>query len=164
MVIKKNKIKLGKALVRCEGTDITFVTTSWMAIEAKKASEVLKKRGICAEIIDVRSISPFDSETVINSVRKTKRCIVADYDWVFNGFSAEIASQISHHCFKELKAPVERLGFEFVPCPTARNLENLFYPSAVNLIRTTEKMLGLNEADLTNESFFSYENKFKGPF
>ncbi len=163
-VNKSKKVKLGECLVRKQGKDITFVTTSWMAIEAAKAAEVLEKRGISVEIVDVRSISPFDAQTVIDSVRKTKRCIVADYDWVFNGFSAEVASQVSHECFKELKSPVERLGFEFVPCPTTRPLENLFYPSAVSLIRMTEKMLDLTEMDLSNETFFSYENKFKGPF
>ncbi len=163
-VDKNHKVSIGKALVRQTGTDITFVTTSWMAIEAAKAAEVLAKRGISVEIVDALSISPFDAQTVIDSVRKTKHCIVADYDWVFNGFSAEVASQVSKACFYDLKRPIERVGFEFVPCPTTRPLENLFYPSAVTLIRQTEKTLGLDTSDLSSEAFFSYENKFKGPF
>ena len=158
------KVDLGVANVKRVGRDISFITTSWMAVEAIKAADVLARRGIMAEVVDIRTVAPYDFKTVNSSVRKTKHCIVADYDWTFSGFSAEIASQVGHACFDVLKKPIERIGFEHVPCPTTRPLENLFYPSAVNLIRKTEEMLGLDSVDLTGESFYSYENKFKGPF
>jgi pyruvate/2-oxoglutarate/acetoin dehydrogenase E1 component len=163
-VDKGIRVPLGQAHVLRQGKDLTLVTTSWMAIEAMQAADILARSGIQAEVIDVRSIYPLDSETILNSVRKTGRCVVADYDWVFCGFSAELAAQISHDCFKSLKAPVERLGFEHVPCPTTRPLENLFYPSAETIVRSAEKILELKPADLSGDKFYSYENKFKGPF
>lgn len=163
-VDKDVKVPLGKANILRKGKDVTLVTTSWMAIEAMQAADILARSGIQAEVIDVRSIYPLDSETILESVRKTGRCIIGDYDWTFCGFSAELAAIVSHDCFKTLKSPVERVGFEHVPCPTTRPLENLFYPSAEHLVRCTEKMLEAKPADLSNDKFYSYENKFKGPF
>src|SRR5665213_2190360 len=157
-VDKDIKVPLGKAHVLRQGKDISIVTTSWMSVEAMQAADILARAGIQAEVIDVRSIAPLDSQMIIQSVNKTGRCIVADYDWVFCGFGAELAAQVSHDCFKTLKAPVERLGFEHVPCPTTRPLENLFYPSAEHLVRRTEKMLELKPTDLSKDTFYSYEN------
>jgi pyruvate dehydrogenase E1 component beta subunit len=156
---------LGRSQVKKTGKDITVVSTSWMTVEAIKAAEVLeKKHKVSVEVVDVRSVVPLDSETIIGSVKKTGHCIVADYDWVFCGFSGELAAQVSYACHGQLKKPVERLGFQHVPCPTTRPLENMFYPSAVSIIRATENILGLSPADLSGEYFYSYENKFKGPF
>jgi acetoin:2,6-dichlorophenolindophenol oxidoreductase subunit beta len=163
-VDKTASYPLGKALVRKEGTDLTVLTTSWMTVEAFKAAEVLAKRGVSLEVVDVRSIAPLDTATIVESVEKTKRCLVADYDWVYCGFGAELAAQVNYHCFGQLKNPVERIGFQPVPCPTTRPLENLFYPSAVSIIRSAEKMLGLSPDDLSGEVFYSYEEKFRGPF
>ncbi|MFN0118243.1 MAG: alpha-ketoacid dehydrogenase subunit beta [Elusimicrobiota bacterium] len=151
-------------MIRLEGKDLTVVTTSWMSIEAIKAAEVLAKRGIKLEVIDIRGVAPFQVEKIVASVQKTKHCIVADYDWVFSGFSAEVASQIHDKCFGVLKKPVRRLGFAHVPCPTTRPLENKFYSSAVDIIKTTEELLGLSPTDISGEIFYSYEQKFKGPF
>lgn len=158
------KQNLGTAHVYRDGTDLTVVTTTWMTVEALKAAEILKRRGVSLEIVDARSIAPLDMETIGESVNKTGRCIVADYDWTYCGFSAEVAAQISTHCFEKLKAPVARLGFQHVHCPTTRPLENLYYPSAIEIIREAERMMGLSPTDLSAETFFSYENKFKGPF
>lgn len=158
------KIPLGLSHVKREGKDISLITTSWMTVEALKAREVLEKRGVSLEVVDVRSIAPMDVQTMTESVKKTGRCIVADYDWEFCGFGAEMASVISHECFGLLKKPVERLGFAHTPCPTTRVLENEFYPSAVHMIRAAEKMLGLSKTDLSGENFYSWEQRFKGPF
>jgi pyruvate/2-oxoglutarate/acetoin dehydrogenase E1 component len=157
-------IPIGKSLVKREGHDVTIVTTSWMMVEALKAREILERRNISIEIVDVRSIQPFDSETVVKSVKKTRRCIVADYDWSYCGFSAEVATIVHRECFKELIAPVERIGFAHTPCPTTRPLENAFYPNAATLVRAIEKIMGLSEMDLSEEKFYSWEEKFKGPF
>ena len=158
-------VPIGKASVVREGTDITVVAVSWMNVEALKASEILqRKHDVEMEIIDPRTVYPLDEETIAVSVKKTGHCIVADYDWVFCGFSAEIAAMVSERCFKELKSPVSRLGFAHTPCPTTRPLENKFYPSAVEIIRMVENRLALVPANLSEEEFFSYENKFKGPF
>lgn len=155
---------LGQPIVRRSGTAATVVCTSWMNIEAQKAAEILSKRGIDIEIIDVLTVAPLNDQLIIQSVNKTKRCLIADYDWIFCGFGAELAARISHHCFNILEHPVERLGFAHVPCPTTRPLENLFYPSAVTIIRTIEKMMRIGETDLSGETFFTYESNFKGPF
>lgn len=157
-------IPLGVPAIRRRGDAVTVVCTSWMTVEALKASEVLSRNGVELEVIDTRAVTPLDIAPILASVGKTGRCIVADYDWSFCGFAAELAARISHDEFSLLRSPVERLGFTHVPCPTTRPLENLFYPSAVSIIRTTERMLGLPEADLRGESFYSYEQKFRGPF
>lgn len=157
-------IPIGKPNIIKKGKDITIVATSWMNIEALKASEILEKHGIVCEVIDARTINPLDYESIYSSVEKTHHCLVADYDWVYCGFSAEVAARVSEVCFSELKSPVVRIGFAPTPCPTTRPLENKFYPNAITIIRTVEKMFKLQPIDLTGEEFYSYENKFKGPF
>lgn len=163
-VDEEKEIPIGPPAVIRPGKSATVLATSWMNIEAMKAAEVLSRRGVELEILNVRTIAPLQGEPLFESVRRTGRCIIADYDWTFCGFSAELAAQVHRECFKELKGPVERLGFAHVPCPTTRPLENLFYPSAVGIIRAAERMLGLPDQDLSGESFYSYEHKFKGPF
>lgn len=155
---------LGTAAVRRTGKDISLVCTSWMTVEALKAAEVLSRHGIDCEVIDVRSISPYDSGTVNQSVKKTGHCLVADYDWVFSGFSGEIAAQVSEACFGSLRQPVKRLGFAWAPCPTTRPLENRFFSGAREIIRATESLLGKPAADLQGEEFYSHEKRFRGPF
>jgi len=158
-------IPLGKAEIAREGLDFTVIAVSWMVVEALKAAEVMqRKHGVTVEVVDPRTAVPLDSETLIASVTKTGRCLVADYDWAFCGFSAEIAALISEHCFGALKAPVCRLGFAHSPCPTTRPLENRFYPGAIDIIRLIEARMQLAPADLFDERFFTYENRFKGPF
>lgn len=157
-------IPIGEASVLRKGSDITLVAVSWMNVEALKASEILSKRGISVEIVDPRTIAPFNDELIVESVNKTGYCIVADNDWLHCGFSAEAAARVSQKCFGSLKAPVQRIGFASTPCPTARHLENEFYANAVNIIRQIEQMLNLTPTDLSGEEFYSYEKKFKGPF
>ena len=158
-------LPLGKPSLLQKGDNLTVVATSWMNVEAMRAAEVLKKyHGTNVEIIDPRTIAPLDYEMIYDSVNKTKHCIVADYDWLYCGFSAEVAARISEHCFNKLQAPVARVGFSPTPCPTTRPLENKFYSNAVDIIRLVEKILDLKPADLAKEEFYSYENKFKGPF
>jgi acetoin:2,6-dichlorophenolindophenol oxidoreductase subunit beta len=147
-----------------QGKDITLVATSWMNVEALKASEILSRRGVSIEIVDPRTIAPFDDGLIIKSVSKTGRCIVADNDWLNYGFSAEAAARVSEKCFGKLKSPVVRIGFAPTPCPTARHLENEFYPNAITIIRSVEKMLNMEPTDLSQEDFYSHERRFKGPF
>jgi len=75
-----------------------------------------------------------------------------------------VAARVSEKCFGRLKSPVRRLGFAHVPCPTARHLENEFYPNAVHIVRAVEEKLGLDATDLGGENFYSHENRFRGPF
>jgi pyruvate/2-oxoglutarate/acetoin dehydrogenase E1 component len=153
----------GPAVVRA-GSDATVACTSWMTIEAMKAAEVLDRHSINIEVIDMRTVAPLDEGIVASSIAKTGHCLIADYDWLYAGFSAELAARLAHRCFGALRKPIERIGFAPVPCPTTRPLENLFYPSAVQIIRAVERLLDLDSIDLSQESFYSYEERFKGPF
>lgn len=158
-------VPIGKGNILRKGSDLTIVATSWMNVEAFKAAEILSnKQGVEIEIVDPRTIAPLDEELILESVEKTGHCIVADNDWVFCGFSAEVAAIVSEKCFGRLKSSVQRIGFAHTPCPTVRVLENEFYPNAINIIRMVEEKLGLNPTDLTGENFYSHEKKFFGPF
>ncbi len=157
-------IPLGKSQVLREGDDITIVATSWMNIEALKAAEVLEQRGVSVEVVDPRTIAPFDDSLAVSSVNKTGRCIVADIAWVNCGFGAEVATRVYEKCFGRLKSPVTRIGFAHTPCPTGRELEKEFYPNAIDIIRAVEEKLDLSPTDLEREEFYSHELRFKGPF
>jgi len=162
---KDFSVPIGEPNILKSGKDITILTTSWMTIEGLKSAELLKKHhGVEAEIIDVRTIAPLNYQKIYNSVFKTRRCVVVDYDWLEFGFSAEASTNIYANCFQKLKSPVERLGFAFTPCPTTQPLEDAFYPTATSIIRKVETMLKLKKSNLTNEIFYDYKNKFKGPF
>ena len=158
-------IPLDKSNKLRDGKDVTVISTSWMNVEALKAAEVLKRRiDVDLEIIDPRSISSLDIDPIAASVLKTHKCIVADNDWSYCGFSAELSSQIYERCSRVLDCPIDRIGFAHTPCPTVRHLEDAFYPNAIKIIRSVEKMMGMGEMDLSGEEFYSHENKFKGPF
>jgi len=157
-------IPLGEPNILHSGNNVTVVATSWMNVEALKAAEVMQKHGISVEVVDPRTISPLNDKLILESVKKTGHCIVADNDWLNCGFSAEVAARVSESCFKDLKSPVSRIGFAETPCPTTRPLENNFYPNAIDIIKSIESKLELQPIDLSNEEFYSYENKFRGPF
>ena len=156
-------IPLGKGNILRHGKDITVIATSWMCVEAMKAADILAREGVSMEIIDPRTIAPFDDSLAVESVRKTGHCIVADNDWLDCGFSAEVAARVSEKCFGQLKSPVKRIGFAPTPCPTVRCLENEFYPNAAKIIRAVEERLKLKPIDLSKEDFYSHERRFKGP-
>jgi pyruvate/2-oxoglutarate/acetoin dehydrogenase E1 component len=158
------EIPLGKANILRKGADCTIVATSWMNVEALKAAEVLSRLGIELEIIDPRTIAPLDDSLIIQSVKKTGHCIVAEHDWVECGFTAEVAALVSEKCFGQLKSPVSRIGFPPTHTPTVRHLENEFYPNAIDIVRKVEQKLGLPHTDLSGEDFYSHEKRFKGPF
>jgi pyruvate dehydrogenase E1 component beta subunit len=162
--IESAGIPLGTARILREGRDATVVATSWMAVEALRAAEILHERGIELEVIDPRTIVPLDVECITTSVRRTQHCVVADNDWTFCGFSAEVAATVSERCFGALQHPVTRVGWPSVPCPTARSLEELFYPSARDIVRAVEAQLDLEPMNLKDVVFYSDENRFRGPF
>ncbi len=157
------ELPLGVGRILRPGTDITIVGISWMNVEALKAAEIMARRGVAVEVIDPRTLAPLDTDLIVESVRRTGRCLVADCDWVYSGFSAEIAAQVSEACFGVLKGPVRRIGFAQTPCPTVRELENEFYANAEDIVREVERMLSLEMADLSGEDFYSHERRFKGP-
>lgn len=161
--VSEEPFPLDKSRYLRRGSDVTVIATSWMNVEAIKAAKILAKRGIEIEIINACSATSLDP-ICIESVRKTGRCIIADNDWLYCGLSAEISSYIYENTFGSLLHPISRIGFSHTPCPCSRPLESKFYPNAINIIREVEKMMELDVTDLSGENFYSYEEKFRGPF
>ncbi len=152
---------LGKAMIRREGKDITIVANSYMVVECMRAAEILKEQGIEAEVIDPVSLVPLDIETIINSVHKTGRLLVADCGWTTCGVSAEIAALVGEKAFGALKHPIRRIGNEQVPCPVSKPLENLFYPDLRRIVSLVCEMMN---RDLPEQEISLVAHKFKGPF
>lgn len=123
------KIPLGKARVATEGKDITIVSYSSMYHRCMGALEAMNAAGVSAEIIDLRTIQPWDQETVINSVEKTGRCLIVHEAVKPFGVGAEIAATVQERCFGKLKAPVGRVASPFAPVPFAKPLEDAFIPN-----------------------------------
>ena len=158
-------VPIGEGNILRRGNDVTVVATSWMNVEALKAAEILKRRaGVDVEVVDPRTIAPLDENLIVESVKKTGHCIIADNDWVHCGFGAEVAARVAEKCFGHLKSPVKRIGWAHTPCPTVRMLENKFYSNAEDIIKFVESALQLPPTDLSGEEFYSHEKHFMGPF
>lgn len=132
---KPYAVPFGKGVVRKAGKDITIVAVSYMVVEALRAADELKKNGIDAEIIDLRTLKPFDEELILNSVKKTGRLIIADTGWQTGGVSAEISAVIAEKGFDWLKKPVRRVACPDVPTPASHVLEEAFYPTHQDVLR-----------------------------
>lgn len=117
-------IPFGVADVKREGTDCTVVATSRTVLMALKAAEILEKEGISVEVVDPRTLFPLDTETIIRSVQKTSRLVVAHEAPERCGFGAEVVAQIAERAFDYLDAPIQRVCGPSVPAPFARHLEN----------------------------------------
>ena len=144
-----------------EGKDITIVATSFMAYEALHAAEQLEKEGVSAEVVDVRSIRPLDEETILQSIRKTGRLIVADTSWELCGFSSEVAALAAEKAFNHLKAPVRRINVAKCPAPVSQPLEKAFYPTATTIAKAALAMLGKHTSAFGD---IDREDNFKGPY
>jgi len=127
-------VPLGVADVKREGTDCTVVARSLMVPAALKAAEEMEKQGVSVEVIDPRTIRPLDAETIVRSVMKTNRVVVAEESHQFCGVGAEITAQINERAFDYLDAPVKRLSGAEAPMPYARNLERLALPDVERLV------------------------------
>jgi pyruvate dehydrogenase E1 component beta subunit len=134
-------VPFGKCAIRKEGDDITLIGYSRMALVCLEVAEELDKEGVSAEVIDVRSLLPLDTETIFNSVKKTHRAIVLYEDWKSGGFGSEIVARIQESCFDYLDAPVGRIGGLNVPMPYARNLELLCIPNKDDLMTKVRETL-----------------------
>ncbi|GGD80114.1 alpha-ketoacid dehydrogenase subunit beta [Croceicoccus mobilis] len=124
------KIPLGKARIAREGSDLTIITHSLMVNHAMAVADQMAKDGTEAEVIDLRTISPWDRETVLASVKKTGRALIVHEAVKEFGIGAEIASVINEELFGQLKAPVKRVGGAFCAVPYCKPLESAFAPSA----------------------------------
>src|SRR5689334_21187008 len=116
-------VPFGSAQVLREGSDLTIVAHSYTVQRALRVADRLRQDGISVEVVDLRSLRPLDADTVVESVRKTNRVVVAEEGWSTYGVGAELAARISRACFDDLDAPVERVGSAEVPMPYAKPLE-----------------------------------------
>jgi pyruvate dehydrogenase E1 component beta subunit len=133
---------IGVANIVRPGKDYTIVTIGRMLQEALQAATTLQELGIDAEVIDARSIQPFDTQTVIASVRKTHRALVVHEAVRFAGFGAEIAAQIQELAFDYLDAPVGRVGAPFSPVPFSPPLEKAYVPNAERIVAEARRLIG----------------------
>ncbi len=138
---KMYKIPFGKGMVRREGKDVTILGISSMLPEALKAAEKLEKNGILAEVIDLRTIKPFDTEIIVESVRKTGYLIIADTGWKTGGVATEIAATVYENAFGNLRAPIERVALPDLPTPAAYTLENAYYNTEKDIVEAVNKVL-----------------------
>jgi pyruvate dehydrogenase E1 component beta subunit len=129
-------VPIGKAKIVREGSDVTIVAFSIMVGRALAAADALAEQGISAEVIDLRTIRPLDSETIIASVRKTSRLVTCEEGFPFAGLGSEIAMQVMEQAFDWLDAPIARVTGKDVPMPYAANLEKLALPQIDDIVAT----------------------------
>ena len=133
-------LPIGKARIERPGKDVTIAAFSIMVGKALQAAEELAKQGIDAEVINLRSLRPFDTETIVNSIKKTNRLVSVEEGWPFAGIGSELAAQMMEQAFDWLDAPVKRVHGLDVPLPYAANLEKLALPHAGQIVEAARKV------------------------
>ena len=132
---------LGKAAVARAGDDVTIVATMRMVDFSLAAAEQLAQEGISAEVIDLRTIRPYDAETVLNSVKRTRRAVVVNEAPNIGGLGAELSATIAEECFSELVAPVARIGALDTPIPFSRELELEIMPNESHVLSAVRRLM-----------------------
>jgi pyruvate dehydrogenase E1 component beta subunit len=138
--LEDHVLPIGKAKIRREGTDVTIATHSRMVGYALEAADILAGEGISAEVIDLRTIRPLDTETVVNSVKKTNRIVCAEEGWGRCGVGAEVAAVVTSEAFDYLDAPPARVHQKDVPLPYAGNLEALSLPGVDDIVQAAKSV------------------------
>ncbi len=133
-------VPIGVARVAREGTDVSIVTYGMLVHWALEAAEELEARGISVEIVDLRTIQPLDTETVLRSVEKTSRVLVLYESHRFLGVGAEVAAQIAEQAFEHLDAPVMRLAPPNVPIPFSPRLEDAYLPQVPDIVEAVQRL------------------------
>lgn len=137
-------IPIGKGVVKKEGTDVTIVAHGKAYHVVKATLKELEKEGINAEVIDPRTMKPFDIETVVQSIKKTNRCVIVDESHPFGGMAAEIGFQIQREAFDYLDAPVLRVTLPDVPAPFSKKLFDLWFPQPKQVMDAVKTVLYRN--------------------
>ncbi len=133
--------EIGKAAMRRSGQDVTIAAFSYLVPKALEAAEYLASKSIECEVIDIRTLKPFDAELIFESVRKTGRAVVCDTGWRTGGFGAEVAAQVSEACWSALEAPVRRVALPDVPAPASRTLEDAYYVGVDSIVQAVESLV-----------------------
>ncbi len=131
-------IPIGKARVVRKGQHVSIISWSNGMTYSLKAAEELAKEGIEAEVIDLRTLRPMDTETLVASVKKTGRAVCVEEGWQQSGVGAEVATRLMEHAFDYLDAPVARVSGKDVPMPYAANLEKLALPSVAEVVEAAK--------------------------
>jgi pyruvate dehydrogenase E1 component beta subunit len=134
-------IPLGKADVKRKGTDVTVLATAKMVFEAMKAADELARDGINIEIVDPRTISPLDKETILESVKKTGRLVIAHEAVRAFGIGGEIAAMVQEEAFDYLDAPIKRVGAAFSPLPVSKPIEDFCLPWAKDIVEAVREIV-----------------------
>jgi pyruvate/2-oxoglutarate/acetoin dehydrogenase E1 component len=137
-------IPLGQARVHREGEDVTVVATGRLVHEALAAAGQAEEQGVSVEVVDPRTLQPLDEGTIIDSVKKTNRCVVAHEAVTRMGFGAEVAAVVQHDAFDWLDAPIERVGARFTPLPFAPVMEEWVVPHADDVLDAVLRTVGRN--------------------
>ena len=136
-------IPFGKARIRREGDDITLISYGRMVSICLEAAEIWAEKGVQAEVIDLRSLRPYDRETLVASVKKTNRALVVEENWRTGGFSGEIAANLQEEAFDDLDGPVGRVAGYDVPAPYNGRLEAEAVPNADKVMAEGKRLFGI---------------------
>jgi pyruvate/2-oxoglutarate/acetoin dehydrogenase E1 component len=137
-------IPLGKARVHREGEDVTVVATGPMVHQSLAAAAEAEKEGISVEVVDPRTLQPLDEQTIVDSVKKTNRCVTAHEAVTRMGFGAEVAATVQHQAFDWLDAPIERVGSKFAPLAFAPVMEQYVVPQVEDVLQAIYRTIGRN--------------------
>ena len=146
------EVTIGKAAVRRTGTDVTLVSISQMAYVAERAAEELSVSGISVEMIDMRTAKPLDLDTLLESVKKTGRLVVADGGWRSFGWSAEVVAVAAERAFEFLKAPIRRVTLPDCPAPASGVLENAYYPGTEAIVESVRRIMAYSPLKFSADS------------
>ncbi|HWQ77105.1 MAG TPA: alpha-ketoacid dehydrogenase subunit beta [Syntrophomonas sp.] len=133
-------IPIGKADIKRAGSDVTIVTWSLMVHKALAAAETLSKEGISAEVLDLRTLSPLDTDAIFSSIRKTGRLVIVHESVEYGGFGGEIAALVADECFDLLNAPIKRVAAPFSPVPYSPALESEYVPNEDKIIKAVKEL------------------------
>ncbi|HEX3518904.1 MAG TPA: alpha-ketoacid dehydrogenase subunit beta [Solirubrobacteraceae bacterium] len=140
-------VPFGLARVVREGSDVTIVGVSRMAVTAERAAERLaSEHGVQAEVIDPRTLRPLDLDTILESVHKTNHCVIVEEGWPHGGVGANLAALVSEQAFDDLDAPVQRVAGADVPMPYSKPLEDIAYPHEPQIIQAALAALNVAAA------------------
>ena len=140
---EEHLVDFGRARVSREGSDVTIVAVSRMALTAERAAAVLAdEHGVQAEVIDPRTLRPLDLDTILASVRKTNRCVIVEEGWPHGGVGANLAALVCEQAFDDLDAPVARVSGADVPMPYSKPLEDIAYPHEPQIVDAALQTLG----------------------
>lgn len=128
------EVPIGRGIIRRIGADVTIVAISYLVNEAMEAADALSREGIDVEVVDPRTIKPFDEQLIVESVSKTGRVVIADGGWRSFGVAAEIAAVIGEQCSSKLKSNIKRVTLPDAPAPANRALEDVYYPRSTDIV------------------------------